>query len=99
MALSIRIAAVISWILSITAIALVIYWMVHFHDGYKFGIWHYKDHRIFNYHPLFMIIGLTFIAPTGLYQKTAMVGDSSSVGTLRFTERQRDGNVLRQTVN
>lgn len=86
MASNIQIAAIVSWILSITAIALVIYWMVHFQDGYKFGIWHYKDHRIFNYHPLFMIIGLTFIAPTGLYQYdtiqyniTAMVGDSSSV--------------------
>ena len=27
------------------------------------------------------------------------LGAQHTIGTLRFTERQRDGNVLRQTVN
>ncbi|CAB3979052.1 cytochrome b561-like isoform X1 [Paramuricea clavata] len=61
----IKTAAVISWILSITAIALVIYWMVHYNDGYKVDIWHFRDARIFNYHPLFMVIAFIFLAPTG----------------------------------
>ena len=65
----VQIATVTSWILSITAIALLTYWTVHFSDGYKFGIWHH-DRRIFNYHPLCMMIGLIFFAPTGLYRNS-----------------------------
>ena len=60
----IRIAAIVSWILSLTSIALTIYWMVHYYDGF-IGKWHFGDRRIFNYHPLFMLIAFIFLAPTG----------------------------------
>lgn len=64
----ILIAAIITWLLSVTAIVLVVYWMVHFHDGFS---WQDNDRRMFNYHPLYMIMGFIFFAPTGQYMSVS----------------------------
>ena len=54
----------VSQVLGLTSVVLVAVWMGHFRGGFA---WQENPGLQFNYHPLFMIIGMVFLFADGMY--------------------------------
>lgn len=68
----------LSQIAGITAVVLVGVWMGNFQGGFGWG---YKNPHKFNYHPLFMVLGMVFLYGDGkpLRSFTSTTSDDADV--------------------